>query len=446
MFLLACLTTPALVWMINRTPQAAAPAIAILRPDTSGQADAIVVLGAAVIEGCTLNMNGIRRVLLAARLYREGRAPLVFFTGGVSPGAPSCAVSDAMAQLAVTVGIPIGAIRSEATSTTTWENALHSAPHLEALGARRLLLVTDRLHMRRSEAAFARFGFAIERATVPMHQGYRDNLDMLYHTIRERAAYRYYAVRGWIANGSVSGDSLTVHDTAARNRSFSASPARYPGGPIVVLGASYAGGWSVPALAGVPLVNSGVTGQQSFEMLERFERDVVSVRPRAVIIWGFINDIFRTSRADVGTARIRTQESLRAIVSRAGDAGIEPILMTEVTIRHPRSFLSEARTLAGSLLGRSSYQSYVNGHVLELNSWVREFCRREGVLLLDIQPMFSTPDGRRLREVLGDGWQPHQRGRLRGADAPRHSYSGIAFPSHGCDGRSQHPMNLASSC
>ena len=62
-FLLGCATTPAIVWIINRAPQAAAPAMAILRPDTTGPADAIVVLGAAVIEGCTLNMNGIRRVV-----------------------------------------------------------------------------------------------------------------------------------------------------------------------------------------------------------------------------------------------------------------------------------------------------------------------------------------------------------------------------------------------
>ena len=386
--------------------------------------------------------------MLAARLYREGRAPLVFFTGGVSPGGTHCAVSNAMAQFAVTVGIPPAAVRTETTSTTTWENAAHSAPYLQAVGARRLLLVTDRLHMRRSEAAFARFGFAIERASVPMYLGYRDNVDMLYHTIRERVAYRYYAARGWIANPSASGESLTVHDTATRNRSLPAFPAKYPGGPLVVLGASYAGGWSVPALAGVPLVNKGITGQQSFELLERFERDVVSVRPRAVLIWGFINDIFRTPRADVGAARIRMQESFAAIVSRAREAGVEPILMTEVTIRQPRSVMSEARTLVGRLMGRASYQAYVNGHVLELNSWLREFSRhRGGAAAGRAADVLSArwPSSARIR---GNRWQPHQWRGLRGTDAVRHSHPGSAFRSHKFCGRWEcaDESRVASSC
>jgi lysophospholipase L1-like esterase len=145
-------------------------------------------------------------------------------------------------------------------------------------------------------------------------------------------------------------------------------------------------------------VNKGITGQQSFELLERFDRDVVSARPRAVIVWGFINDIFRTPRPQVGAAKTRAQETLAAIVSRAREAGIEPILMSEVTIRQPRSVMSEARTLLGRVLGRPSYQAYVNGHVLEVNAWLREFSRREGVLLLDVQPMLSTTDGGRLRE------------------------------------------------
>ena len=43
----------------------------------------------------------------------------------------------------------------------------------------------------------------------------------------------------------------------------------------------------------MPVINRGVAGQQSFELLARFDNDVVPERPRAVILWGFINDIFR---------------------------------------------------------------------------------------------------------------------------------------------------------
>ena len=43
------------------------------------------------------------------------------------------------------------------------------------------------------------------------------------------------------------------------------------------------------------MINRGVNGEQSFEMLKRFDSDVVATKPRAVILWGFINDVFRVA-------------------------------------------------------------------------------------------------------------------------------------------------------
>ncbi len=54
----------------------------MLLDDSSAQADAIVVLGAGVIGDCVPNLNGMRRVLLGAKLFRDGRAPLLVITGG----------------------------------------------------------------------------------------------------------------------------------------------------------------------------------------------------------------------------------------------------------------------------------------------------------------------------------------------------------------------------
>ena len=54
---------------------------------------------------------------------------------------------------------------------------------------------------------------------------------------------------------------------------------------IVVIGASYAGGWKPDrAIAGSRMVNKGVDGQQSFEMLARFETDVLALKPDGVIL------------------------------------------------------------------------------------------------------------------------------------------------------------------
>ena len=107
--------------------------------------------------------------------------------------------------------------------------------------------------------------------------------------------------------------------------------------PVVILGASYAAGWKLTDLDGMPIVNAGVAGQQSFEMLARFDADVAAARPRAVVLWGFINDIFRASDTTQSLARMR--ESYIEMTKRARAQDIEPIVATEVTIRPPKTFV-----------------------------------------------------------------------------------------------------------
>jgi lysophospholipase L1-like esterase len=166
--------------------------------------------------------------------------------------------------------------------------------------------------------------------------------------------------------------------------------------PLVILGASYAGGWDVSDLAGMPIVNRGISGQQSGEMLDRFETDVIAARPTAVILWGFINDIFRTSRDGVEGTLARTRSNFSEMVALSKRHGIEPIIATEVTIRQRETWLEPIRSLLGSIRGKESYQDWVNRHVRSTNDWLRELAEREGVLLLDLEPVLADAAGRRL--------------------------------------------------
>jgi hypothetical protein len=169
-------------------------------------------------------------------------------------------------------------------------------------------------------------------------------------------------------------------------------------GPIVVLGASYARGWELSPVAGRTVINKGVSGQQSFELLSRFEADVIGAKPSAVILWGFINDIFRTRRDAVEAAKTRAAESFEKMIAMARRHDIEPILATEVTIR-PRDTWNEFfASWAGWAMGKQSYHEWVNGHVLEVNRKIRELATRERLLLLDLQPIVSEPKGQRRKE------------------------------------------------
>ena len=177
--------------VINRSDWPDAIVQPLLPPDTAGPADAIVVLGAGILGPCVPNYNALRRSVLAAKLWREGRAPIIVFTGGAPPP-NTCSVASVMADVAADLGVPRDRIRLEDRSTNTHENAEFSQPILARLGAHRLLLVTDHMHMRRAEASFGHYGFETGRASVPVFAGSRDNVWMLRTGLREFAALAYY--------------------------------------------------------------------------------------------------------------------------------------------------------------------------------------------------------------------------------------------------------------
>lgn len=406
-FAFGVLLTPLVAYAINETRLADAIVGPLVLPDTTGRADAIVVPGAGVTAACSPNLNAIRRTLLAARLWHEGRAPFVLFSGGVPEGV-GCSVAAVMADLARVAGVPSDRLLIEAGSRTTWENAMRSAPQLRQRRAQRLLLVTDRLHMARAQASFAHFGFDIERVAVPVYDGHRDNVEMLTHGVREYIGILYYRQAGRIGNPWSVAAGLASPPPAGSlaPAAIQNMPPRvaYPSGPLAILGASYAADWKVATLGGVPVINKGVNGHQSFELLARFDADIVAVRPRAVIIWGFINDIFRTERSRVGQTLEQTRASYRQLVATARAQGIEPVLATEVTIRHPDTLSNNVQALVGSLLRRSSYHDYINDHVLATNRWIRELAQQEGLLLLDLQPALADAPGRRLKAfAVSDG-------------------------------------------
>jgi lysophospholipase L1-like esterase len=86
------------------------------------------------------------------------------------------------------------------------------------------------------------------------------------------------------------------------------------------------------------------------------------------------------------------------MVESSRKAGITPILATEVTIRGKAGWSEPFEVMIGKLLGKSSYQDYVNGHVIETNRWIRDLATREGLLLLDLETVLGDPHGIRQKE------------------------------------------------
>ncbi len=136
-------------------------------PTEAPHADAIVLLGGGTRGGAyprplhEVNEGG-DRIIYAAWLYRQGKAPWVVTTGGALPWrGPQVPEAHSMQSLLTFMGVPADAIIEEPDAQNTYENALFTQRLLEARGIHRILLVTSAIHMPRSVRIFRQQGFDV---------------------------------------------------------------------------------------------------------------------------------------------------------------------------------------------------------------------------------------------------------------------------------------------
>lgn len=110
------------------------------------KADAIV----AISGGETTS-----RTLGAVKLYDEGYAPLLIFSGAAQDPT-SVSNAAAMKKIAVSKGVPASSILIEEDSADTYENAQNTARIIKDKGITSIILVTSPYHQRRASIEFKR--------------------------------------------------------------------------------------------------------------------------------------------------------------------------------------------------------------------------------------------------------------------------------------------------
>ena len=93
------------------------------------------------------------------------------------------------------------------------------------------------------------------------------------------------------------------------------------------------------------VINQGVNGERSDQILARFERDVVALQPAAVVIIAGVNDVYQ------GRPVQHVVEQLRTMYDRAKGAGI-PVV-------------------AGTIIPYNSATPEQNARMREINAWIR---------------------------------------------------------------------------
>ena len=158
--------------------------------DYRRDADAIVVLGAAVRSNGAPSLALKDRILTGCRLYHEGRAPLVVMSGG--PGAGGHHEVDTMRRVASDAGVPDDAILLDYDGVNTQATATNVAALALARGWSRILAVSHFYHLPRIKMAVDRGGLRVY--TVPAEET-RTLLKLPYFMAREVAALWVYYLR-----------------------------------------------------------------------------------------------------------------------------------------------------------------------------------------------------------------------------------------------------------
>ncbi len=135
--------------------------------------------------------------------------------------------------------------------------------------------------------------------------------------------------------------------------------------------------WMMKAHPEWTVLNRGVNGERSDQILSRFERDVVAEKPSVVIVLAGVNDIYQ------GRTVASVERNVEAMYSLAERSGIVPVAAT---------------VLPYNTAGRRECSS-----IREVNAWVEKASRVPGRLFCDTNlavrdrgdpdRLASSPDG-----------------------------------------------------
>jgi len=169
-----------------------------------------------------------------------------------------------------------------------------------------------------------------------------------------------------------------------------------PSACIAFIGDSITSNWPMlqppNQLSGLQIVNRGLPGDTTTNMLVRFRRDILQLRPRAVVILGGINDLARIPLPDI-------EHNLATMAQEAAEHKIRVVLATL-----PPTGKSGAAS--------SSFNSN-RDQLTALNTWLVSLAAQNHYTLLDFHSALSDSHGSYQPGLTYDGVHPAVEGYAR---------------------------------
>ncbi|MEQ1548437.1 MAG: GDSL-type esterase/lipase family protein [Chakrabartia sp.] len=162
---------------------------------------------------------------------------------------------------------------------------------------------------------------------------------------------------------------------------------------IVFLGDSITEYWAIadPDLFSGEVIGRGISGQNTSQMLLRFQQDVIALQPRTIHIMAGIND------AMAANGTLSTRSNIVSMVDLAQSHGIKIVLA--------------ALTPADSfwLVPGVKLAPFVADH----NIWLRGYAAKMNIGFIDYNAVLATSGGDMERGLANDGLHPNRLGYAR---------------------------------
>ncbi|MGB6987815.1 MAG: SGNH/GDSL hydrolase family protein, partial [Candidatus Sulfotelmatobacter sp.] len=165
---------------------------------------------------------------------------------------------------------------------------------------------------------------------------------------------------------------------------------------VIFLGDSITDYWKLADyFPGKPYINRGIDGQTTPQMLVRFRQDVIDLHPKILVVLAGTNDV-------------------AGVTGRTSNEDIEANYASIAELAH----LHHIRVVFASLLPVNNYtddakESFAlrpRERILALNTWLKDYCAKNGFVYLDYFSAMVDDKGMLRRDLSDEGLHPNAAG------------------------------------
>ena len=165
---------------------------------------------------------------------------------------------------------------------------------------------------------------------------------------------------------------------------------------VVFVGDSITDYWKLADyFPGKPYINRGIDGQTTSQMLVRFHQDVIDLHPTVLVVLAGTNDV-----AGV-TGPTRNEDIEANYASMAELARLRHIRVVFASLLPVNNYTDDAK---------ESFALRPRERILALNTWLRDYCAKNGLVYLDYFSAMIDDKGMLKRNLSEEGLHPNASG------------------------------------